>query len=127
MRAFSPQDQWKKHISVPILAMSEGLVAGTAGRLLGLLGLLLATVVTARLLLAPGAGLLASGTTAAMSSLATPSGGDGSDKGGVFFHCLVKGGHHVGLLAVHGPQLVSLGDEQPHILIVIFSQHDAQL
>ena len=30
MRAFSPQDQWKKHKSEPILAMSEGLVEATA-------------------------------------------------------------------------------------------------
>ena len=30
MRAFSPQDQRKKHKLVPILAMSEGLVEGTA-------------------------------------------------------------------------------------------------
>ena len=98
------------------------------GRLLGLLALLLAAVVTARLLLAPGAGLLASGITAATSSSATmPSGGDGGDKGGVLFHCLVNGGPQVGLLAVHGPQLVSLGDKQPHILMVIFTQHDVQL
>ena len=30
MRAFSPQDQWKKHKLEPILAMSEGLVEATA-------------------------------------------------------------------------------------------------
>ena len=85
-------------------------------------------VVAARLLLAPRAGLLTSGTMAAMSSTATtPSGGDGGDNGGVSFHCLVNGSHYVGLLAVHGPKLVSLGDQQPHILVVIFSQHDAQL
>ena len=115
--------------------MSEGLVEGTANwPLEDCWGCwqccwpLLAAVVTDRLLLAHGAGLLASGTTATTSSSATtPSGGDSGDKGGVFFHCLVYSGHHVGLLAVHGPQLVSLGDEQPHILMVIFSQHDAQL
>ena len=90
--------------------------------------MLLAAVATARLLLAPRAGLMASCIPAATSSMATTSSrGDGGDKGGVILHSLLHGGHHVGLLAVHVPQLFSLCDEQPHILVVNFSQHDAQL
>ena len=55
------------------------------------------------------------------------SGGDSGKQGGVVFHWLLDGGHQVGLLAVHGPQLVSLGDEEPNILVVVFTQHDAEL
>ena len=31
------------------------------------------------------------------------------------------------LLAVHGPQLVGFVDQEPHILVVVLSQHDAEL
>ena len=100
MRAFSPQDQWKKHKSEPILAMSEGLVEAT-GRLLGLLAVLLTSVAVTRL--ASGAVLLAF-TVATMSSAASmTSGGDSGEQGGVVLHWLLHGGHQVGLLAVHGP------------------------
>ena len=90
--------------------------------------MLLVAVMTARLLLAPGAGLLASCTMATMSfTAASSSGGNCGDKERVFFHSLLHGGHHVGLLAVHGPQLFGLGDEQPHILVFFFPQQDVQL
>ena len=54
-------------------------------------------------------------------------GGDGGELGGVIFYWLLHSGHQVGLLAVHGPQLVGLVDEEPHILVVVFTQHDAEL
>ena len=74
-----------------------------------------------------GAFLLAF-TAATTSSVASmTSGGDGGEQGGVVFHWLLHGGHQVGLLAVQGPQLVGLVDEEPHILVVVFTQHDAEL
>ena len=116
MRAFSPQDQWKKHKSEPILAMSEGLVEATADWLLenlGLLAVLLTSVVVTRL--ASGDVLLAftAATTTSMASMT--SGGDSSEHGGVVFYWLLHDGHQVGLLAVRGPQLVGLvGAELQH-------------
>ena len=92
--------------------------------------LLLTFVVATRLLLASRAVMLASptATTATISSPASmTSGGDGGKQGGVVFHWLLDGGHQVGLLAVHGTQLVRLVDQQPHVLMVVFTQHDAQL
>ena len=97
MGAFSPQDQWTKYKSEPILAMSEGLVEAT-GRLLGLLALLLASVVVTRLLLTSGAVLLAftTATTSSRSSMASmTSGGDGGKQGRVVLHWLLHGGHQV--------------------------------
>ena len=89
-----------------------------------LLALLLASVVVTRMLLASGAGVLASATATLAS---TASGGDGGKEGRVRLLWLVNGGHQVGLLAVHSPQLVGFGDEEPNILVVVFTQHDAEL
>ena len=85
MGAFSPQDQWKKYKSEPILAMSEGLVEAT-GRLLGMLALLLASVVVTRLLLTSGAVLLAFTTATTSSTASMTSGGDGGEQGRVVLH-----------------------------------------
>ena len=99
MRAFSPQDQWKKHKSEPILALSEGLVVA-AGRLLALL---LVSVVVTRLLLTSGAGLLAFATATTSSTASLSSRGNSGKQGRVILHWLLHGGHQVGLLAMHGP------------------------
>ena len=63
-----------------------------------------------------------------MSSLASlSSGGDSGKKRGVLLYRLFHGGYQVGLLALHGPQLVGLSDEEPNIPVVVFAQHDAEL
>ena len=70
--------------------------------------------------------MLASATaTATLAS--TASSGDGGEEGRIRLLWLVNGGHQVGLLAVHSPQLVGFGDEEPNILVVVFTQHDAEL
>ena len=92
-----------------------------------LLGLLLASVVVTRLLLASEARLLAFATPTTSSMASLSSGGDGSEKRRVLLHWLFHGGYQVGLLAMHGPQLVGLSDEEPNILVVVFTQHDAEL
>ena len=73
--------------------------------------------------------MLASATaTATLSSTASLSSrGNHGEKGRVRLLWLVNGGHQVGLLAVHSPQLVGFGDEEPNILVVVFTQHDAEL
>ena len=74
-----------------------------------------------------GAGLLAFATATTSSTTSLSSGGDGGEKRRVLLHWLLHSGYQVGLLAVHGPQLVGLSDEDPNILVVVFAQHDAEL
>ena len=93
-----------------------------AGRLLGLLALLLASVVVTRLLLASGAGVLAFATATTSSTASLSSGGDGGEKRRVLLHRLLYSGYQVRFLAVHGPQLVGFSDEEPNILVVVFAQ-----
>ena len=80
---------------------------------------------TGRRLTAGAAGLCC-GYQAAAGLCHGPPGLHGKE-GRVRLLWLVHGGHQVGLLAVHGPQLVGLGDEEPNILVVVFTQHDAEL
>ena len=103
----------------------EGPGAGGGHRRLAagrLLGLLLASVVVTRLLLASGAGVLAFAMATTSSTASLSSGGDGGEKRRVLLHRLFHGGYQVGLLAVHGPQLVGFSDEEPNILVVVFAQ-----
>ena len=64
---------------------------------------------------------------AATAAVAAAPGGDDGDQEGVLLNWLVDGGNQVGFLAVHGPQLVGFGDEEPQALVVVFSQHDPKL
>ena len=95
MRAFSPQDQWKKHKSEPILAMSEGLVEATADwppedcwgcwRCCWPLLLLPGCCWPLELVCWPTAS-----STASMTS-----GGNGGEQRRVVLHWLLHGGHQV--------------------------------
>ena len=99
-----------------------------AGRLLRNLPRLLAPRLTAWLvLMASGCRLLSSvASFASAATAAAASGRNGGDDRRLLFW-LVHGSNQAGLLAMESPQLVCHGDEQPHILVVVFPQHDAQL
>ena len=86
-------------------------------------------MVVTGLLLASGDGLLAfaAATATVSTSASLSSGGDSGKKRRVLLHRLLYSGYQVGLLAVHGPQLVRFSDEEPNILVVVFAQHDAEL
>ena len=78
------------------------------------------------MLMTSGCRLLSSIASTASAATAAAASGRNSGDDRRLLLWLVHGSNQAGLLAMESPQLVRLNHQIPHILVVIFTQHDAK-